>query len=421
VILSMALAISRKLTLLLILAACLISACLISGAAAQRLINLDYSDGSPEDGLWIGGGQGHAVAFTAPSENWTLSKVAVMGSRNVKAESGIFVLEVWDGENNLLYSRADEADAYFSQNLSWSEVDLPDLRVPDTFYICLFEFSRIYVGVDLSSGSSNRSLTVSRNPNRIIAWNVKRPQDKTRWMISALGYSSSPKPELKITSSSAGENVSVTADVSDPDGNLASITMYIYNQTSGDAIWAERMPMEGSRAQVNFNWPREMMRVNSGTNWVEPVLAVKTTGLPESEAPFLAYSAPAILRLGPSSQEFTALAYFGQDGAFHSLEDLNGQVLYRSRELLAVTSPGTSFGEYVKHNLTLIEGATTLSFLKRNADQGLIPLPPLLLDRSPIQHYALSLERVPFSGAYTIEVLAEDIAGGQGEARLSPE
>jgi hypothetical protein len=69
----MALAISRKLTLLLILVAYL-----ISGAAAQSLVNLDYSDVSPENGLWIDEGQGHAVAFTAPSENWTLSKVAVM-------------------------------------------------------------------------------------------------------------------------------------------------------------------------------------------------------------------------------------------------------------------------------------------------------------------------------------------------------
>jgi hypothetical protein len=44
-------------------------------------------------------------------------------------------------------------------------------------------------------------------------------------------------------------------------------------------------------------------------------------------------------------------------------------------------------------------------------NSGLIPLLPLLLDRSPIQHYTLKMEMVPAQVNYTVEVDAQDAAG----------
>jgi hypothetical protein len=61
---------------------------------------------------------------------------------------------------------------------------------------------------------------------------------------------------------------------------------------------------------------------------------------------------------------------------------------------LAITGSGTSYGSYIRNNITLIVGVTNLSFLRMNLDEGLSPLPPLVLDRSPIHHYTLRLEKV---------------------------
>ncbi len=390
-----------------VLAICVIC---LQASAQQSPTAIDYTDGSAEDGLWVGGSIGHAVEFTAPSQNWTLSKVAIVGSLNPQSSADIFVLEVWDTEMNLIYSQADNPDAYFSEGLSQAEIDLPDMTVPESFYICLFEFSRIFVGTDLNT--SGRSYLVSRSPNRQVDWTLEHPQNSTSWMISALGRSKSPPPEVQITSKTDAENVTVTAEFADPDQNLASATMYIIENESGDVLWADHRLLPPEGGSITFNWPRQKLRVTNGTAQSEPVIATNTIDMMPQLAPYLVYSAPCTLKLTPDTPETTALAYFDGEGTFHSLEDITGSTAYyRSIELLDAVSPGTSYGDYVENNLTLIEGLTTISFFKRNVNSGLIPLLPLLLDRSPIQHYTLKMEMVPAQVNYTVEVDAQDAAG----------
>jgi len=70
-------------------------------------------------------------------------------------------------------------------------------------------------------------------------------------------------------------------------------------------------------------------------------------------------------------KEVTALAFFGQNGEFHSLTDLRGKRYYNLRELMKVVSPIIPYGRYVMKNITLIVDETTLMFFHRNIDAGL--------------------------------------------------
>ena len=155
-----------------------------------------------------------------------------------------------------------------------------------------------------------------------------------------------------------------------------------------------------------------MWIVGNGTNFIEPVLAVNTIDLSANESPYLYISAPCLLRITPDAEEVTALAFFGHNGEFNSLTDLEGKSYYKSMELAKVGSPQIPYGRYIMKNITPVAGRTTLRFLHRNIDAGLMAYPPMVLSRSPIQHYTPGLEKI---NACTLSVLfeldAEDSAG----------
>ncbi|MFB3764921.1 MAG: hypothetical protein ACE14P_06685 [Methanotrichaceae archaeon] len=223
----------------------------------------------------------------------------------------------------------------------------------------------------------------------------------------------SPNIELAVLpSSSNATNVAINAHITDSEGDLTNATIYVIDAETHDVLWEERKTMEGSEANLSFIWQHQAWRVTNGTNFVEPVLALNTIGMPANETPYLYFSAPCILRLTPNSEEITALAFFGQNGEFNSLTDLSGKSYYNSIELMRVISPNTSYGRYILRNISLIVGETALTFLDRNIDAGLIAYPPMILSRSPIQHYTLSLEKVDASSRRAIfELDAEDSNG----------
>jgi hypothetical protein len=108
------------------------------------------------------------------------------------------------------------------------------------------------------------------------------------------------------------------------------------------------------------------------------------------------------------------LADFDNEGVFYSQTNLSGNSFYKSNEFLAITSPEISYGNYIRNNITQIVGVTTLSFLMLNLDNGLSPLLPLVLDRSPIHHYTLSLERWDAKSIpHILEIEADDMAGNR--------
>lgn len=158
---------------------------LFAGALnGSAYLSILYNDGIPEDGIWLGDGRGHAVLFSPP-DNWTLSKIAVCGMLN---SEGVFLLEVWDKDLNLIHRTTDLAGAYFGRNLSWAEIDIPDIKLNDTFFITLFEFSTVFVGIDENT-TFNRSFLAGRNPNMLL-----NQLQEGEWMIAAIGQVSSRPP-----------------------------------------------------------------------------------------------------------------------------------------------------------------------------------------------------------------------------------
>lgn len=219
-------------------------------------------------------------------------------------------------------------------------------------------------------------------------------------------------PNIELTILPGTGNATIDSRITEPGGDLSSATIYVIDAMSHDVLWAERKLMQGSEANLSFMWPHQMWRIANGTNFVEPVLAVNTINLPANESPYVNISAPCLLRLAPGLEDVTALAFFGQNGEFNSLTDLGGNSYYKSMELERVDSPSIPYGRYVIKNITLVVGMSTLQFLHRNIDTGLIAYPPMILSRSPIQHYTLSLERRDVENRSVIfELDAEDSAG----------
>jgi len=207
---------------------------------SASMVSLTYDDGSVEDAAWIDGQRGHGVVFTAPADNWSLSQVAILGKQVVPSPSEIFVIEVWDQNLSLLYKITDKASSYFGDNLTWSIVDLPDVKVSGNFLIAFFEFAGVWQGVD-KSPSSGRSVLVSRNPNRISNWSMQNStQNQTNWMIQAIGHSPEPKLTISVISDTASEKSpsKIKAVATDPDGNLKIATEYIVDNKTRDRLGA---------------------------------------------------------------------------------------------------------------------------------------------------------------------------------------
>jgi hypothetical protein len=231
------------------------------------------------------------------------------------------------------------------------------------------------------------------------------------WSICVSAHSQS-FPAIEFTENESGNGVEVSAVITDQDADLISATLYALDESSLDVLWTEHRIIQGREANLTFLWPRIGWRVTNGIDYVQPVLAVNTIDMPPEEAPYLVFSSPCLMELVPGGQEITALAYFDNEGIFHSLVDLSGNSFYKSEEIMAITSPDTPYGSYIRNNITLTVGVTTLSFLRLNLNEGLSPLPPIVLDRSPIHHYALRLESVSQESVpYIIEVEAVDSSG----------
>ncbi len=221
-------------------------------------------------------------------------------------------------------------------------------------------------------------------------------------------------PSINLTYTENESGINIDTAIADQDGDLVSATLYVLDEQTLDVLWAEHRILQGDTANLSFFWTHRGWRASNGIETVQPVLAVNTIDMPPEEAPYLVYSAPCLLELTPGAQMITALAYFDNDGVFHSLTDLAGNSYYKSIELLAATGPRISYGSYIKNNITLVVGASALSFFRLNLNEGLSPLQPLVLDRSPIHHYTLRLESIDLESVpYILEVEADDSTGNR--------
>lgn len=374
----------------------------ISGAVD---LAIQYSDGTPEDGVWLAGDQGHAVLFTPP-DNWTLSRVAVCGMLN---RDGIFVLEIWDADLNLVYRTTDLSGAYFGRNLSWAEIDVPDMRLERPFFLVLFEYSTLFVGIDKNT-TLNRSFIASRSPSMLVS-----PSDY-EWLITAIGYITSRPPRINASSENLTDGVVILSNISDPDGDLGGVSLYIFDQKSGEVVWVERADLNRSESEVRFIWPRVVYSVSCGAELVSPVVAVETKGVPENISKYMRYSSPCLLNLTDEGPFSDAIAYFGEDMELHAIEGLDGKIHYLSKELFEALRPGARYSDYVRGNITIIEGRSSLRFLSMG--ETLAFHRPIYLKRSPIFHYDMRLEREAAASRYTAVLVASDIHGSAARSSL---
>jgi hypothetical protein len=140
---------------------------------------------------------GHAVLFSPPKKPWTLDKVRIYGEyANLSALPeyyGIFALEIWDSDYNLLYKLTDYSQAYFANTGKWTEIDLPDQDLSDDFYVCFFERGSVFVGVD-SDNPAKKSFLVMRGPNAMdnaVYTDENGAEKPFNWMIRAVGRKTS--------------------------------------------------------------------------------------------------------------------------------------------------------------------------------------------------------------------------------------
>lgn len=382
---------------------------LITPAYAQKQTAISYLKHAEADSaVALAGGQ--AVLFTAPSETWTLSGIALCGKLNFSS-AGLFTLEVWDANLRTLYRTTDQASSYFGKNISWSRVDIPDLEVPQNFLIGVFGSSNIYVGANIANNSSGRSVLISRSNNRILPWYIKYPHNKTDWMIEAVGYTSSLPPQVNLTAKTSGKDLLLQAQVTDPNGDLANAMFFVLD-SKGDAVWSGQKTLNGSTVDTEMTWSGQAFKISNASDSVMNVYAYNSLNTTSSTASYGAYVAPAVLRISPQIQEMTVTAYFSKEGEMHALVDESGGFNYISQDLLKILDPDISYADYIKNNLSLMEFQSTLTFFKYNEASGPVMLRALRLDRSAPQHMGIRMEQIQSpAGDYHGQVIVNDQEG----------
>lgn len=390
----------------------LIAALLAQGipANAQNQVAISYNDGTANYGVALGPGLGQGVIFTSPDDNWTLSEVAVSGKLN-SSGNGLFVMEVWDMSGRILYRTADLSGSYFGDNFNWSVIDIPDLKVPRNFTICFFGNSNPYIGLNIVNTSSGRSFIAGRNPNQIAPWGLEYPHNSSEWLIDAMGYSYSSPPLVNLSVDAGATGLDIKVQATDLESSLVGALFRIID-AQGDAVWAEQKQMSGLKGESELLWSGQAFKISNMTRSATPVYAYNPLNISSSNAPFSAYTAQAILQINPGGPDIAVTAYFGKEGDLHAIEDGNGNLYYISQELLKVIDPDMSYANYMEKNLTLSEFRSTLTFFKYNNANGMTSLQTFVLDRSPLQHFGIKLERINVPTVnYQGEVAVLDSAG----------
>jgi hypothetical protein len=236
-------------------------------------------------------------------------------------------------------------------------------------------------------------------------------------MIQAVGHSPEPKLAITVVSDTASANnparIKVTA--TDPDGNLEKITEYIVYNNTGGTVWAHGVEMTGNHNETEFFWPGEMFRISSKGLDKGEIYAINNLGVMANLSSLLAYSAPCIIELNESIN-FSAEAYFGEDGQLNALIDIYGWPHYISQDILNITNPGTDYQEFARGNITVISDMSKIGFIDTKIpvsqdEQASEIVGPIVLSGTPSSHYDLKLLRANAgSGEYIAIIEVEDKA-----------
>ena len=118
------------------------------------------------------------------------------------------------------------------------------------------------------------------------------------------------------------------------------------------------------------------------------LFVVNNLGVMENLSGLLAYSAPCVIELN-KDVNFTARAYFGEDGQFNALIDAYGFTHYLSQDVLNITAPGIDYQKFAKNNITIIKDKSKIGFINmkvpiRQNGQAAEIIGPIVLSRHSI-------------------------------------
>jgi len=160
-----------------------------AGKQAEKLVTpktvtLKYDDGTME-GKRSMAGSGHAVLFSKPAGEWYLTKVQIYGSRYgyPQAPRENFRIYVCDIDMNVI----QEVEAPYSRFQRgvwrWVFVNIPRVKVPDEFYLCVSfnptQTKGVYVGID-------ESVIESHSKNALPSSHLEDVRGKFDWMLRAV-------------------------------------------------------------------------------------------------------------------------------------------------------------------------------------------------------------------------------------------
>ena len=136
-----------------------------------------------------------AVKFKAPSSDWKLYGVKVLGWSDYNSTDYSynmdrnFLLEIRDKDLHLLYRFADAQNGYFltDQGPIWGVIEIPPLAVTEDFYVLFYDRGGMVVGMEYNNGTGNSFLY----GNRILTpaeWTTEANETiGINWMIEAVG------------------------------------------------------------------------------------------------------------------------------------------------------------------------------------------------------------------------------------------
>ncbi len=186
-------------------------------------IELKYDNGIAKAcvGTWIPGERGgRLVDFTPPSATFTIKKVRIYGTifslYGTTWQGKDFDLEIWDKDRKILYSAKHPYDkfpigtrtkpgAFHPEDAGWVELEVPDIRVTDKFYVHIYAGygpgDGLHVGVDDSIFNEHSETTIrtEKGTTEILTeWPYWNPayyfsdKRKVNWMIRVVGTTMVP-------------------------------------------------------------------------------------------------------------------------------------------------------------------------------------------------------------------------------------
>lgn len=139
---------------------------------------------------------GEVVRFSAPSADWVLKSLQIMGWSGYNRTSGLFpsdrnfLIEVRDRDGDMLYKFADTQNYYFASTEGpvLYKMDIPPLQVTKDFFVVFYDRGSMYLGAERGNGTGNSYLIIN---GQLVPAETQIAETnetvKLNWIIRAIG------------------------------------------------------------------------------------------------------------------------------------------------------------------------------------------------------------------------------------------